>query len=85
MLKPLIAYFRVSTREQGKSGLGLEAQRAAVARFAESESFEIKAEFVEIETGKGADALSLAAQAPPARSPGKAGPPACPGGMVPTL
>jgi len=46
---------RVSTREQGRSGLGLDAQRAAVARFAETEGFEIVAEHVEIETGKGAD------------------------------
>jgi DNA invertase Pin-like site-specific DNA recombinase len=55
--KPLVAYFRVSTREQGRSGLGLEAQRAAVVRFAEAEGFEIVAEHVEIETGKGSDAL----------------------------
>ncbi len=57
MAKPLVAYFRVSTREQGRSGLGIDAQRAAVARFAEAEGFEIVAEFVEVETGKGADAL----------------------------
>src|ERR1035437_7329069 len=57
MTKPILAYFRVSTREQGRSGLGLEAQRAAVARFAEAERFEVVAEFVEIETGKGSDAL----------------------------
>src|SRR5271165_4327183 len=57
MFKPLIAYYRVSTREQGRSGLGIDAQRAAVARFAEAEGFEIVAEFTEIETGKGSDAL----------------------------
>ena len=57
MAKPLVAYFRVSTREQGRSGLGIEAQRASVARFAEAEGFEIVAEFVEVETGKGSDAL----------------------------
>ncbi|HEY1865327.1 MAG TPA: recombinase family protein [Roseiarcus sp.] len=57
MSKPLIAYYRVSTREQGRSGLGLDAQRAAVARFAEAEGFEVAAEFTEVETGKGADAL----------------------------
>jgi DNA invertase Pin-like site-specific DNA recombinase len=52
-----IAYYRVSTQHQGRSGLGIEAQKAAVARFAESEGIEILAEHVEIETGKGADAL----------------------------
>ena len=41
MSKPLVAYYRVSTREQGRSGLGIDAQRAAVARFAEAEGFEI--------------------------------------------
>jgi len=54
---PIIAYIRVSTDKQGKSGLGLEAQRDAIARFAASEFLEVVAEFVEIETGKGADAL----------------------------
>ncbi len=53
----IISYIRVSTAGQGKSGLGIEAQRAALARFAEAEGFEIVAEHVEIETGKGADAL----------------------------
>ena len=52
-----VAYCRVSTTRQGKSGLGIEAQRAAVQRFAAAEGIEIIAEHVEIETGKGADAL----------------------------
>lgn len=52
-----VAYYRVSTSKQGASGLGIEAQRAAVHRFAEAEGFEIIAERTEIETGKGADAL----------------------------
>ena len=52
-----IAYYRVSTQRQGRSGLGLEAQRTAVARFAESEGVTIACEFTEVETGKGADAL----------------------------
>ncbi len=56
-MKPLVSYIRVSTSGQGKSGLGIEAQRAAIARFAETEGFEIVDEHVEIETGKGADAL----------------------------
>jgi DNA invertase Pin-like site-specific DNA recombinase len=55
--KRLIAYYRVSTQKQGRSGLGLEAQRSAIANFAKSESLEIIAEFTEVETGKGADAL----------------------------
>lgn len=53
----VISYLRVSTDKQGRSGLGLEAQRAAIARFAEAEGFELSGEFVEIETGKGSDAL----------------------------
>jgi len=52
-----VAYYRVSTRQQQRSGLGIEAQRAAVQRFAEAEQITIIAEFVEAETGKGADAL----------------------------
>jgi DNA invertase Pin-like site-specific DNA recombinase len=78
MPKPLVAYYRVSTREQGRSGLGIDAQRAAVARFAEAEGFEIVAEHVEIETGKGSDALErrpqLAAALAEARRNGRACP-----------
>jgi DNA invertase Pin-like site-specific DNA recombinase len=53
----IVAYYRVSTAQQGRSGLGLEAQRAAAQAFAQAESLEIAAEFTEVETGKGADAL----------------------------
>jgi DNA invertase Pin-like site-specific DNA recombinase len=53
----IISYIRVSSARQGRSGLGLEAQRQAIARFAEAEGFELAGEFVEVETGKGADAL----------------------------
>ena len=55
---PLVAYYRVSTQGQGRSGLGLAAQRAAVQAFAKAEGFEIAAEYTEIETGSGADALA---------------------------
>ena len=56
-MKPIIAYYRVSTERQGKSGLGLEAQREAIARFAQSNGFSLAGEEIEAETGKGADAL----------------------------
>ena len=52
-----VAYIRVSTAQQGRSGLGIEAQRDAIQRFAAAEGFELIEEFIEIETGKGADAL----------------------------
>ena len=53
----MISYLRVSTGRQGRSGLGLEAQREAVARFVQAEGLDLLAEFVEVETGKGSDAL----------------------------
>jgi DNA invertase Pin-like site-specific DNA recombinase len=56
-MKTAIAYTRVSTAQQGKSGLGLEAQQAALARFAEAEGYSFLETFQEVETGKGADAL----------------------------
>ena len=52
-----VVYLRVSTQRQQRSGLGIEAQRATIARFAEAEGLAIIGEFVEAETGKGADAL----------------------------
>ena len=56
-MKAAIAYTRVSTAQQGRSGLGLEAQQAALARFAEAEGFDLIETFKEVETGKGSDAL----------------------------
>lgn len=53
-----IAYLRVSTDRQGRSGLGLDAQREAVARYAADARLELVGQFVEIETGKGSDALA---------------------------
>ncbi|MET4150432.1 DNA invertase Pin-like site-specific DNA recombinase [Bradyrhizobium sp. RT9b] len=55
--RPLVTYMRVSTSQQGRSGLGLEAQRAALLHFAETERFHIVDEFVEVDSGKGHDAL----------------------------
>lgn len=53
-----IAYYRVSTAKQGQSGLGLEAQQEAVRRFLNSGAWELVAEYQEVETGKGSDALA---------------------------
>lgn len=53
-----IAYYRVSTQKQGASGLGLEAQQTAVAQYLNGGDWELINEFVETETGKGADALA---------------------------
>jgi DNA invertase Pin-like site-specific DNA recombinase len=54
-MKPAIAYVRVSTQKQGKSGLGLEAQQALIQRFADQESFQIGQTFTEIQSGKDDD------------------------------
>lgn len=56
-MRQAVSYIRVSTGQQGKSGLGIEAQREAVARFLAAEGMELAEEYVEVETGKGCDAL----------------------------
>jgi DNA invertase Pin-like site-specific DNA recombinase len=55
-----ISYIRVSTAKQGRSGLGLEAQRKAVADFLNGGNWQIVKEFVEVESGKKADRPQLA-------------------------
>jgi DNA invertase Pin-like site-specific DNA recombinase len=55
-----VAYLRVSTDKQGKSGLGLEAQREAIARFLDGGEWKLIGEFVEIESGKRNDRPQLA-------------------------
>jgi len=56
-MRAAVGYVRVSTDGQGKSGLGIDAQRAAITTFAVSEGYEVKLWFEEVETGKGSDAL----------------------------
>lgn len=57
--KAIIGYLRVSTQKQGKSGLGLEAQQAAIDAYAQQNGCTIKRCYVEIETGKIADRPEL--------------------------
>ncbi|MCV0387078.1 MAG: recombinase family protein [Nitrobacter sp.] len=54
-----VAYYRVSTRGQGSSGLGIEAQRAAVASYLGGKAPQVVAEFTEIESGKRNDRPAL--------------------------
>jgi DNA invertase Pin-like site-specific DNA recombinase len=54
-----IAYYRVSTARQGRSGLGLEAQRSAVATYLNGGDWKIIDEFVEVESGRRSDRPEL--------------------------
>ena len=56
-MQPVVAYYRVSTERQGRSGLGLDAQRERCAAFAAQNGMQVVEAFTEVETGKGADAL----------------------------
>ena len=71
-MEAAVAYYRVSTKQQQRSGLGIEAQRATVQRFAEAEGLTLVAEFVETETGKGAEALDRRPQLAAALTSAKA-------------
>ncbi|MCR5260047.1 MAG: recombinase family protein [Desulfovibrio sp.] len=55
-----VAYYRVSTAKQGKSGLGIEAQRDAVAQYVGRSGGTVLASFQEVESGKRADRPQLA-------------------------
>ncbi len=55
-----VAYYRVSTAKQGRSGLGLEAQREAVRAFLNGGRWKLVGEFVEVESGKRNDRPELA-------------------------
>ena len=54
-----VAYFRVSTDRQGKSGLSLEAQRKSVLDYLDGGPWQLVAEFTEIESGKRSDRPEL--------------------------
>ena len=56
-----VAYYRVSTDRQGKSGLGLEAQKMAVRDYLNGGAWELVAEYAEVESGKRNDRPQLAA------------------------
>ena len=56
-MQPVVAYYRVSTESQGRSGLGLNAQQERCSVFAAQNGMELVEAFIEVETGKGADAL----------------------------
>lgn len=60
MAAQYVSYLRVSTKEQGRSGLGLEAQREAVASFLAGHDSKLASEFIEVESGKRADRPKLA-------------------------
>jgi DNA invertase Pin-like site-specific DNA recombinase len=54
-----VSYLRVSTARQGRSGLGIEAQRQAVTDFLNGGNWQLVKEFVEVESGKRADRPQL--------------------------
>jgi DNA invertase Pin-like site-specific DNA recombinase len=56
-----VAYYRVSTEKQGRSGLGLDAQREAVRLYLNGGKWNLVGEFIEIESGKRSDRPQLAA------------------------
>jgi DNA invertase Pin-like site-specific DNA recombinase len=56
----IVAYYRVSTAEQGRSGLGLDAQRSAVRQLATLRGWQVLEEFTEVQSGKDADRPELA-------------------------
>jgi DNA invertase Pin-like site-specific DNA recombinase len=57
--KSLVAYYRVSTARQGRSGLGLEAQKQAVEEYARAGGLKIVAEYTEVESGRNNDRQEL--------------------------
>ena len=56
----IVTYTRVSTKRQGQSGLGLEAQEAAIQNYIQEQSADVVGGFVEIESGKKSNRVELA-------------------------
>lgn len=67
-MKPIVAYYRVSTKRQGRSRLGVDAQRERCAQFAAANGMELAEAFTEVETGMGSNALD---RRPARRGPGR--------------
>ena len=64
MSRPLIAYVRVSTSKQGRSGLGLEAQQEALSGFAEAEGFDLAAPTLKSKQAKAVTPLNVGRSLP---------------------
>jgi len=58
-VRPLVAYYRVSTKRQGASGLGLEGQQAAIAQYAGAIGGQVLASYQEVESGRRSDRPEL--------------------------
>jgi len=58
-MKKFISYYRVSTKKQGQSGLGLDAQKKTVGDYSAHNDGKIIAEYIEVETGKRSDRVEL--------------------------
>ncbi|WP_437229457.1 recombinase family protein [Planctomicrobium sp. SH661] len=69
-MQKIVAYYRVSTRKQGQSGLGLEAQQLAVEQFAKHSDGKVIASYKEVESGKRKDRPQLAEAVAHARNAG---------------
>lgn len=68
--RPIIAYLRVSTKTQGEDGLGIDAQRAAITRYAANSDQRVLREFVEVESGRNNSRPKLAMAIAEARASG---------------
>ncbi len=61
-MQQIIGYTRVSTRRQGQSGLGIDAQKAIIRAFCEQHGFDLAQTYEEVQTGSGSDAIEARPQ-----------------------